>query len=98
MPLMPVPLNTAVTGLYCIPIVSCIGFSLEQNGTFLRSGEYVDFFDNPAWDYARIHAQKKALEMRKQGWSGVAMLPTKELEYGGFRDTLAAIEKMFYVK
>jgi fructose 1,6-bisphosphate aldolase/phosphatase len=32
MPLMPVPLNTPVTGIYCLPIVSCAGFSIDKNG------------------------------------------------------------------
>ncbi|MFX7052726.1 fructose 1,6-bisphosphatase, partial [Acinetobacter baumannii] len=34
MPLMPVPVNTAVTGAYCLPIVSCLGFSMEGSGRF----------------------------------------------------------------
>jgi len=96
MPIMPVPLNTAVTGMYCLPLVSCVGFSVAQDGTFVKSGEYVDFFNNPAWDEIRLEAQRKAIAMRRQGWSGVAMLPIKELEYGGFRETLAEIEKMFH--
>lgn len=28
--------------------------------------------------------------MRSQGWSGAAMLPYSELEYGGVRDTVSA--------
>lgn len=35
--------------------------------------------------------------MRAQGWSGPAMLPCKELEYGGFRDTLEALTEQFEV-
>jgi len=86
MPLMPVAINTAVTGLYCIPIVSCLGFSVDAVGRFSR--EAVDFFDNPAWDVIRHKAQEKAFAMRDQGWSGAAMLPYSELEYGGFRDVV----------
>ncbi|MEX0939859.1 MAG: fructose 1,6-bisphosphatase [Candidatus Babeliales bacterium] len=95
MPFMPVPINTAATGVYCIPIVSCIGFSLNRNGGF--SNFYTDFFDNPAWDYVRLKAQKKAIEIRSQGWSGPAMLPYQELEYSGFKDTLQMLLKEFKI-
>ena len=73
MPLMPVAMNTAVTGLYCLPIVESLGFSMNAAGKF--SSNYIDFFDNPAWDFVRNKAQEKALYMREQGWSGPAMLP-----------------------
>jgi fructose 1,6-bisphosphate aldolase/phosphatase len=93
MPLMPVPLNTPVTGIYCLPIVSCVGFSLSEEGKFSHS--YIDFFDNPSWDYVRTRAQEKGIEMRQQGWSGAAMLPYTELEYGGFRDVVTDLEGKF---
>jgi fructose 1,6-bisphosphate aldolase/phosphatase len=93
MPLMPVPINTAVTGMYCIPLVSCIGFSLSKGGYF--SDAYVDFFDNLAWDEVRLQAQRKAIDMRAQGWSGAAMLPYSELEYGGFRETVEGLLARF---
>ena len=93
MPMMPVALNTAVTGIYCLPLVSCIGFSLSAAGHF--SDAYIDFFDNPAWDEARRRAQEKAVDMRSQGWSGAAMLPYTELEYGGFRDTVGGLLDRF---
>ena len=96
MPLMPVPLNTPVTGMYCLPIVSCAGFSIDGKGRFSES--YTDFFDNPAWDEVRRRAQGKAIEMRSQGWSGAAMLPYSELEYGGFRDTVSALLKRFRLR
>jgi len=95
MPLMPVPLNTAVAGLYCLPIVSCTGYSLDRDGRF--SDSYVDFFDNPAWDEVRLQAQRKGIEMRAQGWSGAAMLPYTELEYGGFRDTVEGLLARFEI-
>ncbi len=95
MPFMPVPLNTAVTGFYCLPIVSCAGFSLARNGRF--SDAYTDFFDNPAWDEVRRRAQVKGIEMRSQGWSGAAMLPYSELEYGGFRDTVGGLLERFKI-
>jgi fructose 1,6-bisphosphate aldolase/phosphatase len=96
MPLMPVPLNTAVTGAYCLPIVSCTGFSLDQDGRFADA--HIDFFANPAWDEVRRRAQEKAIEMRSQGWSGAAMLPYAELEYGGFRDTVGNLVKRFRIE
>jgi fructose 1,6-bisphosphate aldolase/phosphatase len=96
MPLMPVPANTAVTGMYCLPIVSCLGFSMDRDGRF-SDGE-IDFFDNPAWDETRRRAQEKAMEMRSQGWSGAAMLPYSELEYGGFRDTVTGLLQRFKLR
>jgi fructose 1,6-bisphosphate aldolase/phosphatase len=96
MPLMPVALNSPVVGIYCLPIVSCIGFSLSKEGRF--SDSVTDFFDNPAWDEVRMRAQKKGLEMRSQGWSGPAMLPYTELEYGGFRDTVGGLLKNFKIR
>jgi fructose 1,6-bisphosphate aldolase/phosphatase len=96
MPLMPVPINTAVSGLYCLPIVACLGFSLDKEGRF--SEAHNDFFDNPAWDEVRLRAQSKAIEMRNQGWSGAAMLPYSELEYGGFRETVGSLLERFELR
>jgi fructose 1,6-bisphosphate aldolase/phosphatase len=96
MPLMPVPIDTAVTGIYCLPLVSCLGFSMDRDGRF--SDEHVDFFANPAWDEVRRRAQAKAIEMRGQGWSGAAMLPYSELEYGGFRDTVTGLLARFALR
>ena len=93
MPLMPVPINTAVTGMYCLPLVSCIGFSLNARGEF--SDSFADFFDNPAWDYVRQTAQEKGIAMRSQGWSGAAMLPYGELEYSGFRQSIGDLVARF---
>ena len=96
MPLMPVAINTPVTGYYCLPIISALGFSLDGAGYF--SHEYVDFFTNPAWDRIRDKAQDKALAMREQGWSGAAMLPYHELEYSGFRDTVSDLVNRFSIR
>ena len=95
MPIMPVALNTAVTGQYCLPIISCVGFSMDVAGHFSDSD--CDFFDNVAWDSVRVKAQEKAQYMRDQGWSGAAMLPAYELEYSGFRDTLQGLVKRFSI-
>lgn len=96
MPLMPVPINTPVSGPYCLPIVSCLGFSLTPNAQF--SEFYTDFFDNPAWDLVRLRAQEKAIEIRSQGWSGPAMLPYAELEYSGFKKIITGLLKQFKIK
>ena len=96
MPLMPVAINTAVTGMYCIPIISSLGFSITKDGHFSKS--YVDFFDNPTWDLVRLRAQEKAIEMRSQGWSGPAMLPYTKLEYIGFRVTVESLLAQFEVR
>ena len=96
MPLMPVPVNTPVTSMYCIPIVSCVGFSMDRDGRF--SSDMVDFFDNPAWDAVRLKAQEKAMEIRRQGFSGPAMLPYSELEYSGFRETVTKLLERFRIR
>lgn len=94
MPLMPVPINTAVTGPYCVPLVACVAYSVTQDGK-LSAG--VDVFGNPVWDGTRLKAQEKADEMRRQGFVGPAMLPMQELEYSAFRDSLAQLEERFRV-
>lgn len=93
MPLMPVPMNTAVTGPYCLPVVSCLGFSLQPTGKFANN--VVDFFGNIAWDFVRLEAQKKGIAMRSQGWSGPAMLPDSELEYTGFQTVIDGLLAQF---
>jgi fructose 1,6-bisphosphate aldolase/phosphatase len=65
MPLMPVPVRTPVAGAYCLPLVSCLAFSMDADGRF--SQEYVDLFANSAWDYTRLKVQEKADEWRTAG-------------------------------
>ncbi len=96
MPLMPVAINTPMTGIYSLPLVSCVGFSLDAGGRF--SSSHIDFFDNPAWDVVRHRAQEKGLKMRSQGWSGAAMLPYSKLEYNGFRTTVSNLVGQFAFK
>ena len=90
---MPVPINTAVNGMYYLPLVSCIGFSLSADGKF--SDSIADFFDNPAWDHGRLLAQRKGIEMRSESWSGAAMLPYGELEFSGFRQSIGDLVDRF---
>lgn len=96
MPIMPVPINTPVTGNYNIPLVSALAFSMNPEGKFSHNA--VDFFGTVAWDLVRIRAQEKALIMRSQGWSGAAMLPYSELEYGGIKQILADLDTRFQVR
>ncbi len=95
MPLMPVAINTAVTGPYCLPLVACMAYSVTKEG---RLSEGVDMFGNPVWDATRLKAQRKGEEMRHQGFFGPAMLPMSELEYSAFRDVLGELEKEFVVE
>jgi fructose 1,6-bisphosphate aldolase/phosphatase len=94
MPLMPVAINTPVAGPYCLPLVACVAYSVNDDG---KLSESVDIFGNVVWDATRLKAQRKGEEMRQQGFIGAAMLPTEELEYSAFRDSLAALESEFQV-
>jgi len=94
LPIVPMPVNSPVTGFYCLPIVCCLAFSLNKHGMLT---EAVDMFASPVWDQVRLDAQRKAIDMRNQGFFGAAMLPESELEYGEYRvvlkDLLAKFSK-----
>ncbi|MDX1689058.1 MAG: fructose 1,6-bisphosphatase [Candidatus Promineifilaceae bacterium] len=94
MPLMPVAINTAVAGPYCLPLVACVAYSVNKQGNLSESE---DVFGNTVWDATRLKAQEKAVEMRKQGFVGPAMLPIQELEYSAFRDSLANLDDGFRI-
>jgi len=94
MPLMPVPINTPVTGPYCLPLIACVAYSINREG---KISESVDVFGNPAWDQVRLKAQQKGEWMRQQGFVGAAMLPMSELEYSAFRKSLDELEQRFTV-
>jgi fructose 1,6-bisphosphate aldolase/phosphatase len=93
MPLMPVPIRTEVAGAYCLPVVSCLAFSVSNEGKF--SGGVVDIFANLAWDRARAQAQERAEWMRQQAPFGVAMASQEEIAYTGLAKLEAALEKRF---
>lgn len=95
MPLMPVAINTAVTSPYCIPLVSCMAYSVTDDGQLT---EGVDVFGNTAWDNTRLKAQRKAEEIRDQGFVGAAMLPMQELEYSSLMQSLERLEGEFELK
>jgi fructose 1,6-bisphosphate aldolase/phosphatase len=94
LPLMPVPINTPASTFFCVPMVSGLAFSVHDG----RFTEPTDLFADPFWTAVREHAARKALEMRKQGFFGPAMLPMSELEYGGIVARLEALEKEFVVR
>jgi fructose 1,6-bisphosphate aldolase/phosphatase len=96
MPIMPVAINTAVAGPYCLPIVSCLAFSMDAEGRFTT--ESVDMFGNVAWDATRMKVQQKADEWRRQGFIGPTMASHAELAYTGIVESLAALDAEFSVR
>jgi fructose 1,6-bisphosphate aldolase/phosphatase len=96
MPLMPVGINTTVAGPYCLPVVSCLAFSMDSSGAFAE--DYVDVFGNVAWDMTRLKVQQKADEWRRQGFVGPTMASHTELAYTGIVDTLAKLDEEFVLR
>jgi fructose 1,6-bisphosphate aldolase/phosphatase len=94
MPIMPVKLNSTISYFDGPPIVSCAAFSIRDG----KLTEMIDAFDHPFWDRVRDHVSDKAMDMRKQGFFGAAMLPMNELEYTGIMEKLAVLEKRFTVR
>jgi len=94
MPLMPVPLNSATSYFDGPPLVSCAALCVHEG----KLTEPVDAFAHPFWDAVRARISDKAIEMRRQGFSGPAMLPIAELEYTGVAEVLEDLEKRFTVR
>jgi len=90
-PLMPVKQNNPVSFFDGPPIVSCAAYCVH-NG---KLTETVDAFDQPLWDEVRRQASTKAIEIRRQGFSGPAMLGAAELEYGGIMERLKKLDGRF---
>lgn len=93
-PLMPCKLNTTISYFDGPPIVTGAAFSVKDG----KLTEPVDVFDHPFWDTVRAEAAGKAMAIRRQGFSGAAMLPFSELEYGGVVEKLAKLEKKFKLR
>lgn len=93
-PLMPVRLNSTISFFDGPPIVSCAAFCVHEG----RFTEPVDAFDHPFWDWVRNNVSHKAAEIRQQGFSGPAMLPYSELEYGGVVEKMGHLDKRFVVR
>jgi len=94
MPLMPVTLNTGISYFDGPPVVSCAGFCVH-NG---KLTEPIDGFAQPFWNTVRERVSGKAMEMRRQGFVGTAMLPMSELEYTGIAEKLSSLDKRFAVR
>jgi len=93
-PLMPVKMNSGVSFFDGPPVVCALGFCVH-NG---KLTEPADAFDHPYWDYVRANVSRKATEIRQQGFSGAAMLPYSELEYGGIVKKMAKLDPRFQVR
>ncbi len=93
-PLMPVKQNSIISFFDGPPIVSCAAYCVHEG----RLTSPADAFDHPFWDYVRNEVSKKAIEIRRQGFFGAAMLPYSELEYGGIVKRLEALESRFVVR
>lgn len=93
-PLMPVKLQTPISFFDGPPIVSGAAFSVHD-GKFT---EPADVFNHPYWDEIRSRISRKAEEIRRQGFSGAAMLPYGELEYGGITEKMAELDSKFKVR
>ncbi len=93
-PLMPVKVNSPISYFDGPPVVSAQAFSMKD-GKFT---EPADAFDQPFWDWVRDQVSQKALDIRRQGFSGCAMLPYSELEYGGIVDKMKKLDGKFRLR
>lgn len=93
-PLMPVPHGTGCSFFDGPPIVSCFGFCVHEG----KLTGTVDLFDHPFWRSVQDRAAGKALEIRRQGFSGPAMLSYGELEYGGIVSILDRLDTKFKLR
>jgi fructose 1,6-bisphosphate aldolase/phosphatase len=93
-PLMPVKANSTISFFDGPPVISCLAFSMK-NGKLTGPA---DCFEHPFWEEVRKGVAKKAIEIRKQGFYGAAMLPMEELEYTGIVEELKKLEKRFKIR
>ncbi len=93
-PLMPVTKNSSASFFDGPPIVNCLGFCVQEG----KLTEPVDCFEHPYWDQIRDKVSRKAFDIREQGFSGAAMLPYSELEYGGIEDILEEVDSKFKLR
>jgi fructose 1,6-bisphosphate aldolase/phosphatase len=95
MPIMPSPINMGVTGPYCFPIISAVGYSLNADG---HLSEAIDFFDNPIWDGVRMRVQAKGADLRRQGFFGVALASQEEQAYTGLQERDRELDGRFALR
>lgn len=93
-PLTPVPEGTPVSYFDGPPLVMGLAFSVHS-GTLT---DPVDVFAHPFWEHVRNRAAEKAVELRRQGFYGPAMVPFAELEYTGIMERLKALEERFTLR
>ncbi|MFP4081542.1 MAG: fructose-1,6-bisphosphate aldolase/phosphatase [Candidatus Aminicenantes bacterium] len=93
-PLMPCKLNSTISFFDGPPVVTGAAFCVSE-GKFT---EPADVFDHPFWDHIRSKVSEKATAIRRQGFSGAAMLPYTELEYGGIVEKLKTLDKKFKLR
>ena len=94
MPFMPVPLNSGISYFDGPPVVSCAAFAMQQG----KLTEPADAFDHPFWEHVRTRVSEKAIDMRRQGFFGAAMLPMAELEYTGIVEKLKNLDRKFSIR
>ncbi|MBI2591826.1 MAG: fructose 1,6-bisphosphatase [Candidatus Brennerbacteria bacterium] len=94
--LMPKPINSAVTGGYANPIVSCIAFSMDGFGRF--SHMMKDIFSGSEWDYYREKANIKSAYMAEQSAFGVARASQAELAYTGIMEIMKKLDPRFVIR
>lgn len=93
-PLMPVRLDSGTSYFDGPPLVSCAAYSVHAG----KLTGPLDAFAHPFWDAVRLRVADKAVDMRRQGFFGAAMLPMGELEYTGIVERLSALDKRFAVR
>ena len=90
-PMMPCKLNATISFFDGPPVVTGAAFCIKDG----KLTEPADVFDHPYWDQVRMQIAEKATAIRRQGFSGAAMLPYSELEYGGIVEKLEKLDKKF---
>lgn len=93
-PLMPVKAGTGISFFDGPPVVSCLAFCVHEG----KLTEPADVFEHPYWDRIRNRTAEKAHDIRAQGFSGAAMLPYPDLEYGGIKQRMERLEARFHVR
>lgn len=93
-PLMPVPMNTGTSFFDGPPVVSALAFCVHHG----KLTDPADAFAHPYWDFVRLQVSRKATELRRQGFSGSAMLPYSELEYGGIVKKMNKLAPKFAIR
>lgn len=93
-PLMPLTLNAPTSFFDGPPLITGAAFCVHDG----KLTEPADVFDHPFWDYVRDEVSRKAVDIRRQGFSGNAMLGFNELEYTGIVERLGELDKKFKVR